>query len=180
MTSAFVRNAVGEDANVLSVLATEVWLDTYAREGVLPAYATYLIERYSPAAFQRSLEAGDEHTIISARGPFVLGYAKLVVGQSLATPEHGTVELATLYVRSRHKRQKIGSMLLRHALLLASKSGHSHLYLTVNHENHDALNFYRAHGFQKAGNWTFLFEGIEVPNIVMKIPLELAGLTPSP
>lgn len=174
MTQLSVRNAEIADASVLSVLATEVWLDTYAQEGVSPAYAAHLHERYSPAAFQQSLQAAEEQTLICARGQFVLGYAKLLTGQSLTVPEHGPVELATLYVRRHHKRQGIGLKLLRHALSLASEAGHSALFLTVHHANHDAIAFYEAQGFRNAGEWTFRFEGIAVPNLVMKIALQPA------
>lgn len=174
MTQPSVRNAKIADAGVLSVLATEVWLDTYAQEGISPAYASHLHERYSPAAFQQSLQAAEEQTLICARGQFVLGYTKLLTGQSLAAPEQGTVELATLYVRRHHKRQGIGLKLLRHALSLASEAGHSALFLTVHHANHDAIAFYETQGFRNAGEWTFRFEGIAVPNLVMKIALQPA------
>jgi ribosomal protein S18 acetylase RimI-like enzyme len=179
MTTACIRTAVVSDANVLSALATEVWLDTYAKEGVSATYAAYLARHYSPAAFRKSVEAVDKHTIVCTRGPFMLGYAKLVFGQSLCAPQFGPIELATLYVRRHHKRQGIGQMLLRHALWSASQRGHSSLYLTANHENHDAIRFYEAQGFRTAGCWAFMFDGNEVPNVVMKIPLELTGSAPS-
>lgn len=64
--------------------------------------------------------------------------------------------------------------MLRHALSLASEAGHSALFLTVHHANHDAIAFYETQGFRNAGEWTFRFEGIAVPNLVMKIALQPA------
>lgn len=144
MTRHFVRTTDIADASVLSVLATEVWLDTYAREGVSPSYAAHPHERYSVAAFKQSLQAADEQTLVCTHGPFVLGYAKLLSGCALTAPEHGTLELATLYVRRHHKRQGIGRKSLKQALALASDAGHPALFLTVHHANHDAIGFYDA------------------------------------
>lgn len=169
-----VRSAEIADAGVLSVLATEVWLDTYAHEGISAAYAAHLHERYSLEAFQRSLQAAEEQTLLCEQAQFVLGYAELFSGQAVASPDYGTVELATLYVRRHHKRQGIGTRLLRRSLTWASEAGHAALFLTVHHANCNAIAFYEAQGFQKAGDWIFRFEGIEVPNLVMNIALEPA------
>lgn len=46
-----VRNAEPRDAEVLSVLATEVWLDTYALAGISPEFAAYVLRTASNAAY---------------------------------------------------------------------------------------------------------------------------------
>jgi diamine N-acetyltransferase len=93
-----IRKAEIGDANVLSVLATEVWLDTYAQQGVSPAFATHLLEEYSPAAFRHSLQAEGVDILVCSSGNFVLGYTKLVTAPAPLDPTYGTAELATLYV----------------------------------------------------------------------------------
>lgn len=63
---------------------------------------------------------------------------------------------------------------MQQTLALASEADHPVLFLTVHHANHDAIGFYEAQGFDAVGDWMFRFEGIAVPNLVMKISLQRA------
>jgi ribosomal protein S18 acetylase RimI-like enzyme len=139
-----IRKADVEDAGILSVLATEVWLDTYATEGVSPAFAAHLLEEYSPGAFTEALLNRSIHMFVYTAGNFVKGYLKLTTEPAALDLRYGTVELATLYVRRHHKRQGIGTELLRHAMDVAAADGHRSMYLTVHHANRDALVFYES------------------------------------
>ncbi len=170
-----IREADVEDAGILSVLATEVWLDTYATEGVSFAFAAHLLEDYSPKAFTETLLNESIHIFVYTDGNFVKGYLKVVTDPVALDLRYGTVEVGTLYVRRHHKRQGIGAELLRHAMDVAVQSGHRSMYLTVHHANRDALAFYESHGFHQAGNFLFEFEGIQVPNVVLAIDLAPHG-----
>jgi len=166
-----ITDATPADAEILSVLATEVWLDTYATDGVSPAHAAHLLREYSPAAFRTAMAAPDTSFFTCRDGTRILGYAKLLTAPDPIGPNYGTAELATLYVRRRHRLQGIGRALLRAALQRAATLGHLRLYLTVHHANHEAIGFYEAHHFARRGEWTFPFEGTGVRNLVYSVDL---------
>lgn len=166
-----IRKADVEDAGILSVLAIEVWLDTYAMEGVSLPYAAHLLDEYSPQAFSEALRDESIHIFVYTDGNFVKGYLKLTTELTALDVQYGTVEVATLYVRRHHKRQGIGRELLRKAMKVAADAEHRSMYLTVHHANRDALVFYETHGFRQAGDFLFEFEGIQVPNIVLATDL---------
>lgn len=170
-----IRKAQVDDAGILSVLATEVWLDTYAKDGISSAFAAHLLEEYSPTAFTTALSGENVHIYLCTGGDFVKGYVKLTMDQSALDPRYGTVEVATLYVRRHHKRQGIGTKLLRQAFSVAAEAAHRTMYLTIHHANHDAMAFYKAHRFHKVGDLLFEFEGIEVPNFVLAADVAPSG-----
>lgn len=164
------------DADILSVLATEVGLDIYATEGVGPAHAAPSSARILPAAFRAALQDPDT-TIFTARsGDGILGYARLLTAPG--DPAHGTAELATLYIRRRHRRSGLGRALLQAALNRATEQGHRRLYLTVHPAYRNAIAFYAAQGFRARGEFMFDFEGTGVRNLVYAKDLSRDGSPP--
>jgi ribosomal protein S18 acetylase RimI-like enzyme len=161
-----------DDAETLSVLATEVWLNTYAKEGISPAFAKHLLEHYSPAAFTQAFNTEKVELLLCCREQFILGYVKLVTNQALIDLTYGTAEIATLYVRGHHRRSGIGALLLQKAIGVAAKAGPETVFVTVHHANRSAIAFYEAQQFRKVGDWVFQFEGIEVPNWVMALDIK--------
>lgn len=162
-----IRRAGPENAATLSVLTVEVWLDTYAPEGIPPAFAAHLVEEHAPDAFRHAMATKGVDFLLSCQGDRALGYAKLLTDPAQAIPGYGTAELATLYVRRHHKRQGVGRALLAAALDRAGAAGHRALHLTVHHANRDAIAFYEARHFRKVGDWIYRFNGFEVLNLVM-------------
>lgn len=151
---------------MLAALAVEVWLDTYAPEGISPVFARHVLSEYSPEAMRESLHPGKAQVLLCHVGQRVLGFARLLP----ASPEfadYGSTELGTLYVRRHHVRRGIGFALLRQVEAAAQAQGHRRIYATVNRANAGALAFYARCGWREAGDWTFRFEGVEAPNAVL-------------
>ena len=46
-----IRKAVKEDCINLAVLSLEVWLDTYAIEGIRTEYSSYVITNFTEVSF---------------------------------------------------------------------------------------------------------------------------------
>lgn len=162
-----VRKAETRDTKIISVLATEVWLDTYAKDGILKAYADHLVKHYSPAAFRRSLECSATELLVSCNADLILGYAKLTSGSAKVEQRFGPAEVATLYVRRHHARRGIGGRLLSEALRLAAQAGHKSVYVSVYRENYAALAFYQAWGFREIGTKVAQFSDTEVELCVL-------------
>lgn len=161
-----IEPAAVADAESLSVLATQVWLDTYAVRGVRADYATHVLREYAPGAFRAALAAEDTRLILCREGEFLLGYVRLLLAPEPRGEGCGTAEIGTLYVQPAQKGRGIGGALLDAALEVARQAGHDRVFLTAFAGNHAAAGFYLARGWRFWGDWTFHLEGEAVPNHV--------------
>jgi len=156
-----------EDVNCLAVLSIEVWLDTYALEGIPGSFAKHVLETYTPAAFALALADRDRRFLIARRGNALLGYALLRLNAEPVSQGCVTAEIETLYVRRHHQRLGLGRALFEGMLKLAAEAGQPKLFLTVYEGNHRTIAFYEALGMLREGRRTFEFEGGSAPNVIM-------------
>ena len=73
-----VRSRIGAAADAVSIaaLATQVFLDTYASEGVRPDLAREAFHIYSPEAFAGRLAEPDRVFLLAGQGVVVTGFAE--------------------------------------------------------------------------------------------------------
>ena len=155
-----LRPARPDDALCLSVLAMQVFLDTYATEGIRPSLAREVLSSYSAAAFSTALGDGRVRLWVAERLGHLVGFAQITLGESHALAPPGVqAELLRLYVQEPFTGQHIGSRLLAAAETLAARHGATVLWLTPWVHNQRALAFYQACGYQDFGLTSFVFEG---------------------
>ena len=155
------RIAVQRDALTLSVLATQVFLDTYAIQGIRPAIAREARELLSEEAFAGLLADPRRGLLVAELSDHLLGFAQLTHGQThpLLPPETPAAELSRLYVQRPFLGKGIGKELLARAETLAATRGAEILWLTAWTGNAHALRFYEARGYQDVGGSVYTFEG---------------------
>lgn len=154
-----LRAAAGSDALCLCVLATQVFLDTYATDGVRPSVAREVLEYFSPAAVSALLSAPDTRFIIAERVGHMIGFAQLTLGSiHELVPTDPAAELRRLYVQERFAGSGVGTALLREAEALAAGEGAATLWLTVWAGNPRALAFYARRGYEELGVASYVFE----------------------
>ena len=73
-----LRPAQADDALCLSVLATQVFLDTYATEGIRPSLAREVLSSYSAASFSAALGESRTRLLAAAESQAVLGGATVL------------------------------------------------------------------------------------------------------
>lgn len=183
MTSGPTDLRLGTPADALSIaaLATQVFLDTYAPEGVRPDLAREAFEVCSPAAFSQRLVAAGRRFILAVRGEHLLAFAELSL--QLAPPPGGAqagAELVRLYVQPAAKRQGLGARLLRRCEAEAAAAGVGCLWLTAWAGNGRALDFYRAQGFADTGATEYRFEDRSYENRVFVKTLGSDAPIPAP
>lgn len=165
-----VRHAKPEDAPRLAVLATQVWLHTYATQGVSSVIADFVLAELTPEAFASKLSNPTITILVAERDAHCLGLAVIHLDMPCVAAPAATVELATLYVQVHCNGQGIGSRLLKDAQALANAHALSPLWLTVNAQNGAAIDFYIRHRFQRAGTAQFVLGGVAHENLVMLSP----------
>jgi ribosomal protein S18 acetylase RimI-like enzyme len=162
------RTAVASDALCIGVLATQVFLDTYATEGIRPSLAREVLEHLSTNAISALLSRPATTFILAESSAHLLGFAQLSFGstQELVAAE-GAVELNRLYVLERFSGKGIGKALLRRAESLAASRGASTLWLTAWVGNRRALAFYRSQGYKDVGATMYVFQDEQHENRVL-------------
>ena len=169
-----LRDAVAEDALCLSVLAMQVFLDTYATQGIRPAIAREVLSGYSQAVFAQALVDPHARLICAERAGHLVGFAHVTVGAVHAlAPAGAQAELLRLYVQEPFTGQGVGTLLLAQAECVARDAGTTVLWLTPWVHNHRALQFYDSRGYQDHGLTHFTFEGESHENRVFAKSLTL-------
>lgn len=155
-----LRPATLDDALCLSVLAMQVFLDTYATEGIRPAIAREVLASYSAEAFAAGIVAPRTRLTVAEREGHLVGFAQLTLGATETLAPAGVqAELLRLYVQEPFTARGVGTALLAQAEALAAAAGATVLWLTPWVHNHRARAFYRARGYADHGATLFRFEG---------------------
>lgn len=163
-----IRRATPQDALCLGVLGLQVFLDTYATEGIRPAVAREVLAAFSTAAMQDFITRGDTELFVAEAKAHLVGFAQITLGtpQALVRAER-PAEVDRLYVQEPFTARGLGSRLLRQCEHVARERGADVLWLTPWVHNTRAIRFYAKHGYADLGATLFRFEGEAHENRVM-------------
>ncbi|MFZ6779333.1 GNAT family N-acetyltransferase [Undibacterium sp. Ji83W] len=155
-----IRPATQADALCLSVLATQVFLDTYATTGIRPAIAREVLHAFSVSVIAGLLEHNETFLHVAERDGHLLGFSQITIGtrQELVIAQH-PAELDRLYVQEPFTRMGLGSQLLHVAETSATRHGADVMWLTPWVHNARALQFYARKGYADIGSTSFLMDG---------------------
>jgi diamine N-acetyltransferase len=162
-----LRPAAPEDAVTIAALAMQVFLDTYATEGIRPDLAREAFAEYSAEAFAVRLGEPARGFLLAELGAGLLGFAELRL-DPLSAPAGAVVgaELVRLYVQPACQGRGIGKALLRAAEQSAAARGLEALWLSAWEGNHRASGFYAGNGYADIGATTYTFQGNTYANRV--------------
>jgi len=111
---------------------TQVFLDTYATQGIRPAIAREARELLSEEAFAGHLVDSRSAILLAEIAGHQVGFAQLAHGRSHPLlPDTSAAELNRLYVQRPFLGRGIGKGLLARAETLARAEGAGHLWLTA-------------------------------------------------
>jgi GNAT superfamily N-acetyltransferase len=171
------RPAVASDALCIGVLATQVFLDTYATDGIRPTLAREVLEFLSTDAVTAQLAAPDLRFIVAEREGHLVGFAQLTMGaEQPLVPARSSAQLNRLYVQERFTGRGIGAALLACAQALAWEEGAAVLWLTAWVGNERALAFYPRQGYADVGPSIYEFQGERHENRVFAKTLHESGI----
>ena len=136
----------------LGVLATQVWLDTYATTGIRPAIAEEVLSAFSTASMRAALESARTQFRVAELDGHFIGFAQLTFGARHELVSAGSpAELERLYVQEPFARLGVGSALLAAAEDAAASAGATDLWLASWAKNGRALRFYAGRGYADIG-----------------------------
>lgn len=155
-----IRAGEAGDAARLAVLASQVWLHTYAWNGVSADMASYVLSELTPEKYGSRLREPNTRVIVAEKGDSLVGFAVLESGQICPADPGLAVELQTLYVQEHFIGQGVGRALLLAAQADALERWGAVPWLAVNAQNARAVAFYDRQGYTKIGTtWFVLGEG---------------------
>ncbi len=169
-----LRAASAADAPCVSALATQVFLDTYATDGITPWFVQELHEHFSTAAVAAWFERDDARIVLAELDGRLIGFTQCTLATThalLSTPAAGAVELDRLYVQRPFLGRAVGTALLRRAEADAHAAGARTLWLTAWVGNDRARRFYAARGYADLGATTYTFGGESFENRLFAITL---------
>ncbi|MFC7418627.1 GNAT family N-acetyltransferase [Iodobacter arcticus] len=161
--SLVLRPATAADAQNLAALAIQVWLHTYATEGIRQDISTYVLSEFTPAKFTDLINDPQYQLLIAEINHHLVAFAQIDFA-SKEQPALGSVELKMLYVQEMFTGQGLGHKLLAYCEeIIASRA----YWLSSNSNNHRAIAFYASQGFVQHGVTYFEFGGNHYENKVL-------------
>ncbi|MEO8137603.1 MAG: GNAT family N-acetyltransferase [Betaproteobacteria bacterium] len=163
-----IRRAEALDAETLAVLATQVWLDNYATEGIHPSIARYVLEALNPTRFEQMLADAATLILVAERGRHVTGMTIVALDRPTPLCDAPTqAEIDRLYVQEPFCNKGIGARLLDQVIAEMQTRGISAIWLQAWVGNARALRFYTKSGFIDAGAAYFELSGKQIENRVL-------------
>ena len=155
------RVANAADALCIGVLGMQVFLDTYATDGIRPAIAREALESLSPERIETIIRTPNNAFIVAEIDDHLVAFAQLSLrtGHELVTrPE--AAELQRLYVQERFTGRGLGTRLIGEAeAFVSSMQGAAVMWLTAWVGNERARSFYPRRGYAELGSTQFVFQG---------------------
>ncbi len=171
-----IRPATADDALCLGVLAMQVFLDTYATEGMRPAIAREALGSYAPDVYQHLLQASATFILVAERQGHLVGLAQVTLGTSHPlVSDASPAELDRLYVQRPFTGCGLGRALLQAAEQEAARRGATMVWLTPWVHNTRARHFYAREGYADVGLTWFELGAERHQNRVLTRPLASPG-----
>ena len=156
-----IRKAKHSDTENLAVLKQQVWISTYATEGLTEVFSGYVLNEYSPDKIRISIGDPDKMILLATISDCLVACAEIgLIPQSPGVSVPPCPEISTLYVLGRFQGMGIGKMLLNEAMSIIKHLGFGQCWLTVYYKNSRAIDFYNSQDFVKIGETDFLL-GVE-------------------
>ncbi len=170
-----VRMARVDDAACIAVLATQVWLHTYATQGISAAISHYTRTELIPEKYLALLNDPRARLWVAEREACLIGFVVVQFDVPCPIRAPASAELQTLYVQEHFVGQGVGRQLLGVAEEMARTQTGLPLWLTVNVNNARAIEFYGRQGYTALGTSDFLMGDQRHENHVL-----IGGAPPCP
>jgi diamine N-acetyltransferase len=159
------RKATPDDALCISVLGMQVYLDTYAPEGIRLSIAEDVLHNFSPPVIAEVMAKPDTIFMVAETNHHMVGFAQLSAhAKHELVPFPDATELNRLYIQEKFTRRGLGRRLLAQAEKTALASDASALWLTAWIGNARALAFYSRQGYEEIGSTLYTFQGEHYEN----------------
>ena len=167
-----VKEATVNDAEVISKLSTETFIETYSWYNTPENMRDYTQKHFSVEQTKKDFSEASTFFFLAYLNDEVIGYAKLRVfehPEELKGERH--IEIERIYVQKKHQDKKAGYAIITNCINFAQAKKYQVIWLGVWEKNLKALDFYTRVGFEKFGLHTFLVGNDAQTDYLMKFDL---------
>lgn len=162
-----IRRARTADALCIALLGTQVFLDTYATDGIRPSLAREALETLSPEVIEALLADASSTILVAETNRHLVAFAHVSAQvEHELVPFASPAELKRLYVQERFTGRGLGKSLLHRAEEVACADGAAGMWLAAWSGNARALRFYASQGYAELGVTPFTVQGEHYENKV--------------
>lgn len=159
-----IKKATNNDIRNLQTLCIQVWMHTYAKDGINNKISDFVLDTFSFEFFKNKID--DKNFEIYTYTIENMLVACIIINKSSKYKNISNgFEISTLYVQEHFQGQGIGKKLL---LEIAKKYGDTFWLSTWVH-NYDAIKFYKKIGFEDIGKRFFRLDEEKHENRVLSI-----------
>ena len=158
-----IRHSTDQDFENLTALAIQVWLHTYARDGIRDKISGYVLSRFTPDYFKGIHGSVSQKILVAEENSHLVGFITLDLEARCSQLNVPGYEIVTLYVQEFFQGKGIGTSLVAAAIKEYGKN----LWLTTWVKNELGIRFYKKSGFHEAGIAFFDLEGEKHENFIL-------------
>lgn len=151
-----IKRCTLDDLATLQTVSIETFTDTFAQSNTPQDLADYLEQAYNLTTLRKELlNQHSEFYFIQVNGQ-VAGFLKInVLDAQTEKMADYFIEIQRIYVRTKFKRQHLGSQLMDLALRRGVELHKHQVWLGVWEKNFTAQKFYESKGFKRFGSHRF-------------------------
>lgn len=153
-----IRAARFEDRTNVAALMVQVWLHTYAKEGLRDAISRYVLTEFTSEKIGVDIIASDKEYFVVENKGHIVGVAVLHIAATCPVTEQRIPSLHKLYIQEHFTGKGIGKVLLAAVVEKCREHQLEKLWLTVSPSNSRAAKFYYGQGFSYIGKTNFVLE----------------------
>ena len=169
-----IRKAELRDINNLAVLKQQVWISTYAKEGILDEFSRYVISEYSVENVKKSIQNINSMTLLATSNNCLIGCVEILLLPQRPTEEiEPCIEISTFYVLKGFQNKGIGKKLLTECIKEIKGLNFDKIWLSVYYKNQKAIEFYLRQNFNHIGETNFVLGDNKHKNYIMIKKLEM-------
>ncbi|RXQ88473.1 GNAT family N-acetyltransferase [Ancylomarina salipaludis] len=163
-----IRQANIDDALNIKYLKTQVWLHTYATQGVCNEYTEYLDANFTVENCLKKIEDKSKFCLVAEQNGFLIAYCELDFTAISPENKQNIAEMTILYVSEHFHGQGIGKALIIEAEKRLASLGRYTYWLSCYIENKNAIEFYKYLGFKSSSSIFFTMNDNRYENLVFQ------------
>lgn len=162
-----ITKADVNDASSIATLAVQVWLDTYAVEGIRDSFTKYVWSELTPDNFRIRFSNPDREFLKVEINSHLVGFAEINYNSTPGKNSGTNVEIEKLYIQENFCNKGIGKKLIFSINERCKDKGILSVWLSVYENNERAISFYRKNNFFESGDLYFNLDGEKHRNLIL-------------
>jgi ribosomal protein S18 acetylase RimI-like enzyme len=163
-----IRKATIQDVHNLTILKQQVWISTYATEGIIDDFSKYVHTNYSLEKTQLAINDTSKICLIAETDNALIACVEIKLNPKCPIQKYNnSPEINEFYILERFQGKGIGKQILDVCFKTIKSLSYNSVWLTVYHKNKKAIDFYKKHSFINIGETNFILNQEKHKNYIL-------------